>query len=183
MPTPVGHALGGLMAAFLANATARQPGLPPHVLLASMAVAIAPDLDILAGQHRSYTHSVGALAVVGLTSWLVLHRRRTNASAISAVLTAAYGSHLVMDWLGKDTARPAGLTILWPFSSAYFMSGLDLFGEVSRRYWLPNEFILGNLGAVSWEVLVLLPLLIVAWVTWSGSTLRTNKKEGRRKKE
>jgi membrane-bound metal-dependent hydrolase YbcI (DUF457 family) len=172
MPTPVGHALGGLTAAFLANASARQPGLPPHVLLASIAVAIAPDLDILAGQHRSYTHSVGALAAVGLTSWLVLHRR-TNASAVSAVLTAAYGSHLLLDWLGKDTARPAGLTILWPFSSAYFMSGLDLFGEVSRRYWLLNEFILGNLGAVSWEVVVLLPLLIMAWVHWSKRTLKT----------
>ena len=35
------------------------------------------------------------------------------------------------------------------------MSGLDIFGEVSRRYWLLNEFILGNLRAVSWELVVL----------------------------
>jgi membrane-bound metal-dependent hydrolase YbcI (DUF457 family) len=136
-----------------------------------MAIAIAPDLDILAGHHRSYTHSIGAVVIVGLTSWLALHRRGTSAPTLSAALTSAYSSHLFLDWLGKDTARPAGLTILWPFSSAYFMSGLDLFGEVSRRYWLPNEFILGNLGAVGWEVLVLLPVLIVAWAHWSKRTL------------
>jgi hypothetical protein len=86
-------------------------------------------------------------------------------------MTAAYGSHLFLDWLGKDTSRPGGLTVLWPFSSSYFISGLDLFEEVSRRYWLPREFILGNLGAVSWEVMVLLPLLIAAWTHWSRRTL------------
>jgi membrane-bound metal-dependent hydrolase YbcI (DUF457 family) len=171
MPTPVGHALGGLAAAFLANATARHPGLTPRVLLATVAVAIAPDIDILAGHHRSYTHSVGAVAVVGLASWLALRRRVPNVSASAMVLTAAYGSHLFLDWLGKDTAPPVGLTILWPFSSAYFMSGLDLFGEVSRRYWLPYEFVIGNLGAVAWELMVLTPLLIVAWAHWSKRTL------------
>jgi membrane-bound metal-dependent hydrolase YbcI (DUF457 family) len=171
MPTPVGHAIGGLAAAFLANSVARRPGLTPGILIVCIAVAVAPDLDILPGHHRTYTHSVGAAAVVGVTSWLALRRRVTNVSAATAALMAAYGSHLLLDWLGKDTARPAGLTMFWPFSSAHFMSGLDLFGEVSRRYWLPSEFILGNLRAVSWEVFVLLPLLIISWAHWSKRTL------------
>jgi inner membrane protein len=171
MPTPIGHAIGGLAAAFLTNSFARRPELTPGVLLACVGVAIAPDLDILASHHRSYTHSVGATAIVGLASWLVLRRRVSNAPAVATALTAAYGSHLLLDWLGKDTSRPPGLTIFWPFSSEYFMSGLDFFGEVSRRYWLFNEFILGNVRAVSWELALLTPLLIFTWARWSKRTL------------
>jgi membrane-bound metal-dependent hydrolase YbcI (DUF457 family) len=171
MPTPVGHALGGLIAAFLANAVARRPALTPGILLVCVMAAVVPDLDIVAGHHRTYTHSMGAAAVVGVVSWLALRRRVVHAAAPTTAVVAAYGSHLLLDWFGKDTARPAGLTIFWPFSSGYFMSGLDLFGEVSRRYWLPNEFILGNLRAVSWELFLLLPLLIIAWSYWSRKTI------------
>ena len=78
---------------------------------------------------------------------------------------------LVLDWLGKDTSPPPGLTVLWPFSRAYYQTGWDVFGEVSRRYWLPREFILGNLWAVAWEVAVLAPLLVIAWAFWSRRTL------------
>ena len=53
------------------------------------------------------------------------------------------------------------------------MSGLDLFDEVSRRYWLLNEFILGNMRAVGWEVLMLLPVALAAWIYWSGRTVRS----------
>ena len=169
MPTPFGHAIGGLAAALFANSAARHPGLSPPFLLAAVAAAVAPDLDILFGSHRTYTHSVGAAATVGLVSWLFL-RRRANAPAAAAI-TAAYGSHLLLDWLGKDTSRPPGLTALWPFSSTYFMSGCDLFGEVSRRYWLLDEFIFGNLKALGWEMLVLTPVLLIAWVVWSGRTI------------
>ena len=109
--------------------------------------------------------------MVCLASWLVLRRRVPNASAATAALTAAYGSHLLLDWLGKDTSSPPGLTILWPFSPAYFLSGYDVFGEVSRRYWLLNEFIFGNLAAVGWEMLVLTPVAIAAWIFWSGRTI------------
>ncbi len=59
----------------------------------------------------------------------------------AAILMAAYGSHLVLDWTGKDTSSPPGLTIAWPFSATYYVSGWNLFGEVSRRYWLPQEFV------------------------------------------
>jgi membrane-bound metal-dependent hydrolase YbcI (DUF457 family) len=172
MPTPMGHAIGGLAAAFLTNSFARPPALTPGVVLACVAIAVSPDLDILASHHRTYTHSVGAVAIVGFAGWLVLRRRVPHAPAAAAALSASYGSHLLLDWLGKDTSRPSGLTIFWPLSSEYFMSGLDIFGEVSRRYWLLDEFIVGNLAAVVWEFVVLMPLLLVAWVIWSKRTLR-----------
>ena len=47
-----------------------------------------------------------------------------------------------------------------------------MFGEVSRRYWLPEQFVVGNLRAAAWEVLVMLPVVMVSWLIWSRSTLR-----------
>lgn len=177
MPTPVGHALGGLAAAFLANATARHPRLTAPVLWSAAALAIAPDLDILAGSHRTYTHSLAAVGLVGTVAWIVLRRRHADAVALATALAAAYGSHLIFDLMGKDTRDPTGLTVLWPFSASYYMTGWNVFSEVSRRYWLPQEFIVGNLRAVAWELMVLAPLVIAAWILWSGETLKVERRK------
>ena len=58
---------------------------------------------------------------------------------------------------------------------------VDLFGEVSRRYWKPEEFILGNLKALAWELLVLVPVAVLAWAVWSKRTLETKIEAGRTK--
>ena len=171
MPTPVGHALGGLAAAFLVNSTVRRPRLTVAIIASAAALAVVPDLDILAGVHRAHTHSIGFTAAVGVLAWLVLRARAADASALAVTLAAAYGSHAALDLLGKDTRSPQGLTVLWPFSDTYYMTGWNIFGEVSRRYWLPREFIVGNLRAVAWELAVLLPVLIVVWAFWSKRTL------------
>ncbi|MEO5742327.1 MAG: metal-dependent hydrolase [Vicinamibacterales bacterium] len=171
MPTPMGHAIAGLAAAFIVESAARRPHLSPGLLIASAAVAVAPDLDLLIGSHRTYTHSLGAVFIVGAASWFLARSRVPGAMRAAAILTAAYGSHLILDWMGKDTSIPPGLTIAWPFSSAYYVSGWNLFGEVSRRYWLPREFVLGNLQALAWEMMVLVPLFLIAWVIWSKRTL------------
>jgi hypothetical protein len=42
---------------------------------------------------------------------------------------------------------------------------------------LPQEFVLGNLRALSWEVAMLAPLLIVAWASWSKRTLAGGSEE------
>jgi membrane-bound metal-dependent hydrolase YbcI (DUF457 family) len=175
MPSPVGHALGGLTAAFLIKAFSRRPGLTISLLAAAAVMAVAPDLDILAGSHRTYTHSVGGVAIVGLASWLILRGRSTSTAGAAAV-TAAYASHLALDWLSKDTSLPSGLMLLWPFTSRYYKSGLDLFGEISRRYWLPEEFIAGNLKAAAWEIALVGPLLLVAWVLWSAKAVQNDSR-------
>jgi hypothetical protein len=182
MPTPVGHALGGLAAALAASSTTRGTPMSWRLLWISAAAAVAPDLDILAGTHRSYTHSVGAVALVAALGWLIFRRLASparsavkdagSAAAATAIVTSAFASHLLLDWLGKDTSSPPGLMLWWPFSAAYHMSGLDLFGEVSRRYWLPREFILGNFEAVAWELLIVGPAMFLAWVVWSKRTLK-----------
>ena len=175
MPSPVGHALGGLTAAFVLNACARRPSLTPPLLAAAALIAVVPDLDLLAGSHRTYSHSLGAVAIVFVVCWLALRLRDSSLAAATA-LTAAYASHIALDWLSKDTSHPAGLTALWPFTATYYQSGLNLFGEISRRYWLPEEFIFGNLRAAGWEILLVGPCLLAAWVYWSKKTLKSNEK-------
>jgi membrane-bound metal-dependent hydrolase YbcI (DUF457 family) len=170
MPSPVGHALGGLTAAFLINSFTRRPALTAGLLAASAAIAVAPDLDILVHSHRTYTHSVGGVAIVGLAAWMILRTRPAGAAG-AAALTAACASHLALDWTSKDTSLPSGLTALWPFTSRHYKSGLDLFGEISRRYWLPEEFIIGNVKAAMWEFVLVGPFLFLAWVYWSKKTL------------
>ena len=177
MPTPFGHAVGGLAAAFLTNSRAKRPRLTLPLLAASAALAVSPDLDIIAGLHRIYTHSIAAVAAVGIVSWLVLRTRTSDALPLTAVLTAAYASHALLDLLGKDTSPPLGLTVLWPLSSAYYLTGWNVFTEVSRRYWRPGEFIFGNLRALAWEMMVLVPILLLTWALWSKRTLGTGNEE------
>jgi membrane-bound metal-dependent hydrolase YbcI (DUF457 family) len=175
MPSPVAHAIGGLVAAFVVDAVTRRPRLTLPLLAASAALAVAPDLDILAGSHRTYSHSVGGVAIVGVVCWLVLRARDSGGAA--ALLTAAYATHIPLDWLSKDTSLPSGLTALWPFTSRYYKSGLDVFGEISRRYWLPEEFIVANVRAACWEMVLMGPCLLIAWVYWSKKTLTTKNEE------
>ena len=104
MPSPVGHALGGLVAAFVVNSFARRPRLTVPVLAASAAMAVAPDLDLLVGfaPHLHTQHRRGGARrrrLPGCSS-----RARHSNAAVAAVLTAAYASHLVLDWLSKDTS-------------------------------------------------------------------------------
>jgi len=46
----------------------------------------------------------------------------------AAALTAAYASHLLLDWLSKDTSKPSGLAVLWPFTFNYYVSA----GNIQR---------------------------------------------------
>ena len=176
MPSPLGHALGGAAAAWLAggrlprhvHATVVVPftGGTRSVELSRVAleatlfatVAIVPDLDLLAGVHRTVTHSIGAVIVAGLVTVLVTRGRWP---ALAAGVMAAWGSHLLLDWLGADMSPPNGLMALWPFTTRYYESPLGFFDAISRRYWLPDEFIWHNLRAVTKEVLVLAP---IAWI-------------------
>ena len=178
MPTPVGHAVGGAAAGLLTLATRRAPATLP-VIAGLGVLATAPDLDLLLGSHRTYTHSVGAVVAIGVLAWLVLRGTR-HRLVTSLAAAAAYGSHLLLDWLGKDSSVPPGEMALWPFSSKFHISGLDLFREVSRRYWNPEEFIFGNLRAVGWELLLLVPVAALAW--WV-TRLRTQNEERRTKNE
>lgn len=123
------------------------------------AIAAAPDLDLLVNDHRGPGHSLGAAIVAGIVVWMVARQIRWGAAA-----AAAWASHVLLDWLGTDTRPPIGIMALWPFSTAYFQSPLEIFPAISRRYWL-SEFWYYNAKALLVEVVVLLPIAIaVVWI-------------------
>jgi inner membrane protein len=125
------------------------------------AVAAAPDLDLLIGLHRMYVHSIGATVAVLIVARLALGPGQWR---LALAVAAAWGSHLVLDWLGNDTSAPYGLMALWPFTDAYYQSSLHLFDAVSRRYWLPQEFIWHNLAAALKEVVVVGPFALASYL-------------------
>ena len=148
MPSPVGHALGGLIVGEV---------LAPSALLICAIAGVAPDVDFLWGRHNQETHSLFAGVVAGL---LVLAWKRNARLAVA--VTLAWTSHVLFDWLGSDTTPPLGVMALWPFSSEYYFSNAFFFEAISRRYWLDN-FVTHNLWAVAREILILGPPLAVVW--------------------
>ncbi len=197
MPTPVGHALGGLAFGWLIAGARRsaaagdvgEPGESGESAAGRMrrqlrhswrrAVLFAAfgafaDIDLLFHAHSTYTHSVGAALLAALVAFVVARARangargaaaNVRAAAIMALACgAAYGSHVLLDWLGVDNSPPLGVTALWPFSSAWYYSGVDLFPAVDRRYWLPG-FWTQDAKALAVELIVLVPFTaLVLWL-------------------
>lgn len=160
MPSPIGHALGAMAAGWLI--APRLGGGPAMSGLAFAAVGLAPDLDLLVGSHSTYTHSVGAVAMVFVAAWAVSRRPR-----VAAAVAAAWASHLLLDWLGSDTSPPIGIMALWPLNREHYQSSLYVFDAISRRYWLVEQFVWGNLTAALKEVLVLGPIAGISyWMTY-----------------
>lgn len=149
MPSPIGHALGAAAAGWALDR--QRPSLRRTALL--VAVGLAPDLDLLFGTHSTYTHSVGAVALATAIAWIV-----TRDARLTAAVAAAWSSHLLLDWMGSDTRDPIGIMALWPLSTEHYQSDLYVFDAISRRYWMPEQFVWGNLRAAIREVAILLPL-------------------------
>jgi membrane-bound metal-dependent hydrolase YbcI (DUF457 family) len=122
------------------------------------AIGAAPDLDLLVNDHRGPAHSLGAAIIAGLVVWIVTRRAPWGTAT-----GAAWASHVLLDWLGADTRPPIGIMALWPVSTAYFQSPLQIFPAISRRYWL-REFWYYNAKAVAVEVAILLPIAtLIVW--------------------
>ena len=159
MPSPIGHALGGFAVGAL---IARRPGW--RVAIACAVTATLPDVDFLLPlQHRGPTHSFGAavLALAVSAGVVSLGSARAERLRTIAAITLAYASHVLLDWLGADSSSPRGVMALWPASSAYYISGLDVFNAVDRRYWLPG-FWTRNALALLRELLILGPVAAIS---------------------
>jgi hypothetical protein len=158
MPSPVGHALGGVIAGLVSGIRQRE-----RVAFALLVVAAnGPDVDFLWGRHGAETHSIGAAVVAGLLTLVLARGQRRLAIAVSL----AWMSHVFFDWLGSDDTPPIGIKALWPFSDAYYFANAYIFESISRRYWLPG-FVAHNLYAVVKEVAILGPVTAVIW-WWKG---------------
>jgi len=151
MPSPIGHALGGIASGALLARPAGWTSLAIYALAGAL-----PDIDFLLPiRHRGPTHSVGAALLVLAVTLLVTSRLR-----LAIAVSAAYASHVLLDWLGADSSTPRGLMALWPLSSSYYISGVDLFNSVDRRYWM-SGFWARNALSVARELLILGPLVFL----------------------
>src|SRR5580765_4499022 len=114
MPSPLAHALGGLI---VHVATAPSDELASRRRTAvTVGAALAPDLDFAwklidgVNHHQAEGHSIGVgLGLAALAGWT---------------------SHLLLDLLNVDTSPPIGLMAFWPFSDGYFKFPWPLFLDI-----------------------------------------------------
>ena len=149
MPSPVGHALGGVIVGEV---------LAPSAVVLCAIASVLPDIDFLWGGHNRQTHSLGAALIAGL---VVLAWKRNPRLALA--VTVAWSTHVLFDWLGSDDTPPLGVMALWPVDSNFYFAHAYVFEAISRRYWLDN-FITHNAWAVIKEVLMLGPIAFLAFV-------------------
>lgn len=161
MPSSVGHILAGVAVSRLLGGCRRER-------LECVLLATAADLDIAAARLRgrrvdySYrrSHSVGAALAAGAA--LGGHRWLRGGRFVPHALrgTAAYGSHLLLDYFGKDA--DSGLPLLWPFSPRRFFADHQVFGTIvgSRDRFLRGLLTIRNLKRVGREVAMLAPIPI-----------------------
>src|SRR6476620_812452 len=135
MPSPLGHALAGLAAAWGSDLVPgrRTPRTAPAnasffsraggwLTIACVGLAVLPDLDLASRAHRAFSHSVGAVIVVtisaaAVTVWVTRrtgHQTSLGSPGLSIVRVAimcglAYATHVLLDWLAVDQRAPLGL--------------------------------------------------------------------------
>lgn len=153
------HATAG----YLAYEALRPPG--PHrlgLLAGAVVLANAPDLDFVPGLvtgvpdafHRGVTHTLGAAVAVTVATWMLARWRRAERPGWwAAFAAAAYGSHLLVDWVTVDAVPPVGIQMLWPLSDAWLHAPFNLLGEV----------IIDRTGRSAFVHSLLSPTALLAW--------------------
>jgi membrane-bound metal-dependent hydrolase YbcI (DUF457 family) len=209
MPTPIGHALAGVGVAWIAEFVPglrddiAEIGSGKITVVCAV-VAALPDVDLLVPPvaHRTITHSLGAALLVtiiaaGVTGRVTRGmRRRGQAVAplvprsregtvsrvwpLAMLVGAAYGSHIVLDWLAIDRFPPYGVQALWPFSTGWYLSGLDLFGATERRHLFSIATWVINGKAVARETAVIGPVLAALWLIREKAAARLPSQLARR---
>jgi len=182
MPSPIGHALAGVAAAWAADLVPgdRRWRTAPRssswysragngLTLACACLAVLPDLDLVMlpvrpQVHRTITHGIGAVVVVGLIAAAVAVNARRPATRVALMCAAAYATHLLLDWLGADRFPPYGVQLLWPFSHGWFISNWDLFPQTARRQIMSPAIIRLNAVAIAQETAIMLPIVVALWL-------------------
>jgi len=177
MPSPLGHALAGMAAAWAADlipgrrawrtapATAswyQRAG--DGLTMACAALGASPDLDLLVHHHRTVTHSIGATLVIAFVAAAMAASQSRPISRVTLMCAGAYLTHLLLDWMATDTYVPQGIQALWPFSQSWYISGWDLFRQTARLHPLTAEEIVQNVKAIALEIAILGPVALGVWL-------------------
>lgn len=177
VPSPIGHALAGVAAAWAVDlvpgerAWRTAPASASWIrragnglTAACVALGAAADLDLLFVTHRTVTHSVGAVILVALFAATLAANAHRPVVRVAAMCSAAYATHLLVDWLAVDLSTPRGIQALWPFRFDWFISGLDLFQQTERRRLWTVATMVKNVRAILQEVVLLGPLVVALWL-------------------
>lgn len=177
MPSTIGHALGGIAAAWAADlvpgrrlwrlaspAASWYERAGNGLTLTCAILGIMADVDLLFRIHRTATHSLVATVFVGLFAGAMAANAGRPVLRVSLMCGAAYGTHLLLDLLAADRYVPYGIQLFWPFNRTWFISGLDLFPQTERRYLWTLPVIKQDLAAIVREVLILGPTLVALWL-------------------
>ena len=164
MPTIFTHALVPLALGLGAGTKA----VPPRLVLAGMAVAVVPDLDVLALQfgaqygsqfgHRGFTHSIAFAAVVACCGMALHARLGVRMSRAFGFLLAACVSHGLLD---AFTNGGSGIAFLWPFSEQRYFAPVAPIevSPIGLSRFLSSRGMTVLLSEMAW---VWLPLLSLA---------------------
>jgi hypothetical protein len=175
MPSPIAHALGGVAVAWAADVlpgrrprpavSSERPPAGSRVALTCACLAAFPDVDLLLPiTHRTATHSLAAVAFVGVLMIIAAGVTGKVTTKITLTYMAAYASHLLLDWLQADPTPPFGLQLLWPFSPAWFISGWSVFRATDRRHVLEVATMKRNALAMLQELAIMAPVMAALWL-------------------
>jgi membrane-bound metal-dependent hydrolase YbcI (DUF457 family) len=166
MPSPIGHGLAGLTVHILTSSAPRPLEERTRAAVV-VAAALLPDIDLAfrlfdgRNHHNNETHSLGCAILVSLLAGgFFIWRRRRAPVRLSLAVGAAWLSHVLLDYLNRDTNPPIGILALWPFSHAYYKFPWPIFLDIGRT--LEWKTFWNNAVAAAWEAAILLPLLVVA---------------------
>jgi membrane-bound metal-dependent hydrolase YbcI (DUF457 family) len=164
MPSPIGHALGGVAVAWIADLLPGRPAGRLRLTLTCAGLAVLPDADLLLPiAHRTFTHSIGAVAIITIIAAAVTRKVTQGKWRIALTCGAAYASHVLLDWLQADPTPPYGLQALWPISSTWFISGWNIFRPTERQDFFEWVVMRSNLLAVIQELALLVPVVVALW--------------------
>ncbi|MGB7947384.1 MAG: metal-dependent hydrolase, partial [Candidatus Binatia bacterium] len=148
----------------------------------AVVIANLPDFDILPGLlrgnpsafHHQETHSLAAAVLFGLLIGGLARQWQGNGIGWAVWAGGLYLSHIILDLSLDDPSPPYGLQLLWPFSSAYFISPFTPFESFSYTHSLMESigllFSPHNLNTMTRELVLMAPFVGLAW--YLGSTGR-----------
>lgn len=169
MASPVAHSLAGAAIYF---ASRRRREWRVRELAWTILAANLADLDLLPGLligehalfHRTGTHSLlGAIAFASIVLMICRWRGHMDSARTTLLLVTAYLSQLLLDWLSQDTGPPAGIPLLWPYSTTHYIADPAIFLNIERSDPFTLPVIIHNAKAVLLEVALLGPITLMTW--------------------
>ena len=174
MPSPLGHSLAALTVHAVASRNRGELFDLRRIAVATGA-GLAPDLDLLVrfidgrNHHQAESHSVGSALLAGLAVWgLGRLCAWPRPGALGLLAFGGWVSHVVLDYLGRDTHPPIGIMALWPLSQGYYKFPWPLFMDIGRT--LTWDAVVHNTLAVAWEMALLGPVVLLLWRQRAPST-------------